>query len=67
MDCLVNLYDRVVPGGFVIIDDYGVVLDARRAVLDFRRECTIGEQMFAIDGDGIYWRKGGESAVAETM
>jgi O-methyltransferase len=62
MDCLVNLYDRVVPGGFVIIDDYGVVIDARRAVLDFRRERTIDEPMFAIDGDGIYWRKGAERA-----
>ena len=57
MDVLVNLYDRLAPGGFVIVDDYGVVIDARRAVLDFREARDIREPMMAIDGDGIFWRK----------
>jgi O-methyltransferase/8-demethyl-8-(2,3-dimethoxy-alpha-L-rhamnosyl)tetracenomycin-C 4'-O-methyltransferase len=59
MDCLVNLYDHVAPNGFVIVDDYGVVIDARRAVLDFRRQRDIGQPMLAIDGDGVFWRKSG--------
>ncbi len=57
MDTLVALYDSVPPNGFVICDDFGVVLDARRAILDFRKERGITDNMFAIDGDGIYWRK----------
>ena len=57
IDVLEALYDRVVRGGFVICDDYGVVLDSQRAVLDFRRKRGITKTMYAIDGDGIYWRK----------
>jgi O-methyltransferase len=58
MDTLVHLYPRVVPGGWVIADDYGVVIDARRAVLDFRANHGITAQMTAVDGDAVYWRKG---------
>lgn len=46
---------RVVPDGFVIIDDYGLVIDARRATLDFRASRGITDQMIAIDG--VFWRK----------
>lgn len=34
-ECLEHLYDRVVPGGFVIIDDYGCYDGCRRAVDEF--------------------------------
>lgn len=57
MDVLENLYDNVAPGGFIIIDDYGTVIDAKRAVIDFLLSRQITEPMFAIDGDGVYWRK----------
>jgi O-methyltransferase len=57
MDTLVHLYDHVSPGGYVISDDYGVVIDARRAVLDFRRQRGITAEMFKVDGDGVFWRK----------
>jgi O-methyltransferase/8-demethyl-8-(2,3-dimethoxy-alpha-L-rhamnosyl)tetracenomycin-C 4'-O-methyltransferase len=57
MDTLTQLYDCVAPGGFVIIDDYGVVIDARRAVLDFRKARGIDAAMIAIDKDGVFWRK----------
>ncbi|MBW7961799.1 TylF/MycF/NovP-related O-methyltransferase [Bradyrhizobium sp. BR 10261] len=56
-DALTHLYHRVSPGGFVIIDDYGPVIDARRATLDFRATHSIVEQMYAIDSDGVFWRK----------
>jgi len=62
MDALVHLYDRVSPGGFIIIDDYGVVIDARRATLDFRAARGIDAPMFAVDGDAVYWQKGCDSA-----
>lgn len=61
MDILVNLYDRVTPGGFIIVDDYGAVIDSRRAVLDFRTTRGIREPMTAIDKDGIFWRKTAEA------
>ena len=57
MDTLVALYDSLSPGGFLICDDFGVVLDARRAIVDFRRQRGIVSPMTAIDGDGIFWRK----------
>ncbi len=59
MDTLEALYDRVAPGGFIIADDYGVVVDARRAILDFRRARGIDAPMEAIDGDAVVWRKPG--------
>ena len=58
MDTLIHLYPRVVSGGWIICDDYGVVIDARRAVLDFRATHGIDTPMTAVDGDAIYWRKG---------
>lgn len=57
IDTLDILYDKVSNNGFVICDDYGVVIDAQRAVLDFRRKRKITTPMFAIDGDGVFWRK----------
>nr|WP_255570122.1 TylF/MycF family methyltransferase [Cohnella sp. CFH 77786] len=56
MDCLNNLYDKVTPGGFVIIDDYGL-RTCKEAVDDFRREHNIQEPMVTIDWTGVYWRK----------
>ena len=58
MDVLVNLYPKVSPRGFVIIDDYS--LDpCREAVLDYRAKHAIDDPMIEVDWTGIYWRKGG--------
>ena len=57
MDTLENLYDRVSPGGFVILDDYGAVFDARRAARDFRETRGIDTPIIAINGDAVFWRK----------
>jgi len=55
-DALVNLYDKVSPGGFVIVDDYH--LDgAHRAVMDFRGKRAISEPIVNIDGLGVFWQK----------
>ena len=56
MDTLENLYDLVSDGGYVVSDDYGVVIDARRAVLDFRASRGIREGMWRVDGDGVVWK-----------
>jgi len=59
--CLDLLYDRVSPGGFVIVDDYGYLRCCRDAVDDFRRRRGVEEPIRWIDGSGIYWRKEGQA------
>ena len=56
MVALRALYDRVAPGGFVIVDDYGAIEQCRQAVEDFRREREIDEPIHEIDWTGVYWR-----------
>lgn len=52
---LENLYDRVVSGGFVIVDDYNLK-GCRDAVNQFRIENDVTEELQAIDGQAVYWR-----------
>jgi len=59
IDALVNLYDGLSPGGFVIVDDYAFA-QCRAAVEDFRSERGIDEAIERIDWSGAYWRRGGE-------
>ena len=54
-----NLYDKVSPGGFVIIDDYGAWPPCKQAVTDFRARRGIVSPIEMIDWSGIYWRVGG--------
>ena len=54
------LYAKLSPGGYLIVDDY--ILDAcRKAVTDFRERHNIADVIQAIDGAGVYWRKGGKA------
>ena len=57
MQALTALYDKVQPGGFCIIDDYGAIGACRRAVADFRQHNRVEEEIVDIDGSGVYWRK----------
>ena len=52
-------YDRVVPGGFVVVDDYWSE-ECRRAVDGFRSERGIDEPIERIDWSGAFWRRTGE-------
>ena len=56
MDVLRNLYHRVSPGGYVIIDDYYSWESCRRAVSDFLRDAGIQPQIRQIDGGGAFWK-----------
>jgi len=58
MDGLVNLYDKLAPRGFVIIDDFNSIQCCNDAVEDFRAERTITSTMSLIAGAGAFWRKG---------
>ena len=59
MDALVNLYDKLSPGGYVIIDDYGEDnwTYCRKAVEDFRGQRGITAPLVRVDKPCSYWRK----------
>jgi O-methyltransferase len=54
-DVLVNLYDKVSRGGFVIVDDYGTWKGCRTAVDEFRSESNIRAPLSRIDGSAVMW------------
>lgn len=59
MDGLRNLYHKLSPGGFLIVDDYYAVAGCKQAVHDFL--ATLGPggsvEIIGIDGIGAYWQK----------
>ena len=58
MDALNALHPKVSPGGFIIVDDYGLPEDTcRRAIHEFRDLSGITEPIIDIDGWGAYWRR----------
>jgi O-methyltransferase len=66
MDGLVNLYDRVSPGGFVIVDDYGALKGCQQAISEFRASRRIEDPIQNIDGIGVFWCKSVATASAVT-
>jgi len=57
LDALTNLYDGVSPGGYVVIDDYGILGSCRKAVHDFLDARGLAPSIEPIDGPGVWWRK----------
>jgi len=51
-----QLYPRLSPGGFVIIDDY-YLTSCRQAVDDYRAAEAIEAELQPIDWTGVWWRK----------
>jgi hypothetical protein len=58
MDALIPLYPKLMPGGFVIVDDYNLPM-CKEAIHDYRRKMAIEDEIIAIDDAGVYWRKSG--------
>ena len=56
MDALV-VYEKVSPGGFIIVDDYESVPACKRAITDFRQAHDIEAPLVGIDQHAVYWRK----------
>ena len=56
ISALDSLYEKVSPGGFVIVDDY-CIRSCAEAVHDYRAQHAINEPIIDIDGTGVYWRK----------
>lgn len=57
MDALLALYDKVSPGGYVIVDDYGCLPQCRKAVEEFRSPRGIADKIEEVDWTGAFWRK----------
>ena len=53
-----EMYDRVSPGGYVVIDDYQSFPECRQATDDFRARKQVTEPLIEIDRDAVLWRKG---------
>jgi O-methyltransferase len=51
------LYDKVESGGYVIIDDYGLPIGARRAVDQFRKLRQIESPLVWVNDQTVFWRK----------
>lgn len=58
-EVLESLYEKVSPGGFVIVDDYHAFHPCRQAVDSFRAERGIDDPMTRIDWTAVYWQKRG--------
>jgi hypothetical protein len=57
MDALKNLYPRLSPGGYVIVDDYWNSPPCHRAINDYRRQHGIEEPIVMVDWSGVTWQK----------
>lgn len=55
--CLEHLYDRLVPGGFLIIDDYGCFAGCTKATDDFFAARGERPAFVDVDGECVYTRK----------
>jgi len=55
--CLEKLYDNVINGGVIIIDDYGHFLGAKTATDEFRKKHGIISPLIQTDCTEYYWIK----------
>lgn len=55
--CLEKLYDQVIIGGVIIIDDYGHWVGAKNAVDEFRNKLNITSPLLQTDYTEHYWIK----------
>jgi O-methyltransferase len=61
MEALENLYSKLSPGGFCIVDDYALP-GCRQAVDDFRARHDIHDPLIEVDWSGRYWQRQGDDA-----
>jgi hypothetical protein len=57
MDAITALYDKLSPGGYVIVDDYNDFAPCRRAITEFRESRGITSELHKVDWTAVYWRK----------
>jgi hypothetical protein len=59
MDALTALYDRLSPGGYVIVDDYGEEswTYCKKAIHDFMSARSIDVPLIRVDSSCYYWQR----------
>ena len=57
INALDSLYPKLSVGGYCIIDDFGVVPGCKLAVMDYRKQHNITEEIIDIDGSGSFWKR----------
>lgn len=59
MDALTNLYDKLSPGGYVVVDDYGEDhwTYCAKAVDEFRQQRGITAELKRVDPGCYYWQR----------
>lgn len=70
LEALKHLYPKLAPGGYVIVDGYGMVPECKQAVHDFRAEQGIDDPIQFGDWTGIYWQRAAKAypiAVTEAI
>lgn len=55
--CIENLFDHVVPGGFIVVDDYGHWNGCKKAIDEFLQQRKITSHIHSVDYTRIYFRK----------
>lgn len=55
--CLEKLYEKVVEGGVIIIENYGHFIGAKNAIDEFRTENNIEAPLIQVEDTEFYWRK----------
>ncbi len=58
-DILENLFDQVVPGGAIQIDDYGHWEGCKKAVHEFADKRRLDFALSRVDEAGVWFRKSG--------
>lgn len=56
-ECLDTLYDNVIDGGYVILDDFGEYPGCRQAFEEFRQARGLNPDLHAIDQTGVWFQK----------
>jgi hypothetical protein len=56
LDALTSLYPKLSAGGYVIIDDYGVLRPCKAAVDDYRAANGIADTITSVDRCGVFWK-----------
>lgn len=57
LNILENLFDQVLPGGVIQIDDYGYWQGCKKAVEEFAAKRGLDFELIPIDGTGVWMKK----------
>lgn len=55
--CLEYLYEKLVPGGIIIVDDYGAYEGCKKAVDEFLNSNNLNPYKIKVDDECVYWVK----------